>query len=378
MSLLVSALDRLLQQPWAAPYTRDGQPLAWARAYVRRAYVPIGIDLNGRRLRVAILDPKAITPTLVGCVETVLPRETMMGERIDDIDAISDVLAAILDEREIQQARATIIAGSTQAHVQRIKMVRAPREEIEALIPANPRMKSVAGRVDEMVFDGDILDPDGLSAEMSVLAVAAKKDDILARQQVVVDAGLELARVDVGAAALFNAFMTCRADAATMARAAVIDIGQDSTLVCSLEGGSLTGARSVAVGFHHLLTALSVNSMYTTDETEAAILSGTGIPAQMNPSGYDKWLTTLHDAVKGSIGGGRSTPTASDQQLFLSGFGPMLEGLTTQLGAKLGARVEAFDPTSAMALAEGVALVRPGEGALYTLAIGAALGQILA
>jgi type IV pilus assembly protein PilM len=195
--------------------------------------------------------------------------------------------------------------------------------------------------MENVQLDFQILDPVGDSPQMSVLLVAAKRELIENRMNLLSDAGLDPVMIDVEAFALHNAFEYNYPDARE-GMIAMINVGHETTNVNLVDGGSPVLIRDIPFGTRRLRETLQRERGLTADQAEA-VLQGRGDREQLRAMVEER-------ADELAVGVERAAAFITAQsggvgisRVYVTGGGAGVHGLVEALGARLGVRAEVAD-----------------------------------
>jgi Tfp pilus assembly PilM family ATPase len=265
----------------------------------------------------------------------------------------------------------TLLVGGADAYIRRFGMPRGPKLEALRQVPGHREFKMANLDPEHTAFDLDIVDVAGSGAQMQVIAVAAKKEAIRQRQRVAVEAGLSIAAVDAEAFALFNLFEHCLPDRVGQP-VTLLHIGSDRSLIVVADEGAPLVARPFDSGVSGLVERLTTGGILPLDEAERTIAAGTN-PDALHPAGFAEWIEQLAGEVQRTVASSR-IPAGSD--LAICGPGALVGGIAQHLEQLTGTRTQVFDPLEFLPRTPNVVVSRRNEGALYALALGAAIRQV--
>jgi type IV pilus assembly protein PilM len=188
---------------------------------------------------------------------------------------------------------------------------------------------------------------------MDVLLVAAKRDLVEDKVQLLAQAGLEPEVVDVDAFALHNAFGVNHPEA-LQGVTALLNIGHELTNVNVLDDGVPLLTRDLTVGTRKIREDLQRERGVSADEADA-MLKGFERSPDLEPYvkargeeiavGVERASAFLQTASRDS---------GSIQRVFCSGGGARVPGLTEILGQRLNTPVEVANPVQRVSVKEGV------------------------
>ena len=225
-----------------------------------------------------------------------------------------------------------------------------------------------------MQLDFQILDPDGDGPQMSVLLVAAKKELIDNRLNLLADAGLSPSVMDVDAFALQNAFERSHSGGMS-GLVALVNVGHETTNLNLLQDGIPVMVRDVPFGSRKIREALQRDRGLSADQAES-ILQGvgeeTGMGTVLNEKieelavGIERAAAFLQSASRSAGGIAR---------IFTTGGGARIPRLNKVLSDRLRIPVQLANPIEKLQVADGVFDTMPVDevAPLLMLPIGLAL-----
>jgi type IV pilus assembly protein PilM len=228
--------------------------------------------------------------------------------------------------------------------------------------------------MESVELDFQILDPDASGVDMSVLLVAAKRELIESKVQLLSDAGATASIVDVDAFALHNAFEVNHPDA-MQGVVGLINIGHEVTNINILDDGVPILTRDITVGTRRFREDLQRERGLNANDAESLL------------QGYDR--SPHLDAVIESRGeeiavgveraaaflASSSRSAAQMRSVYLCGGGARVPGLAEALGRRLRVTVELANPLANIRVRDGAldGLVTDEIAPLLMLPIGLAL-----
>jgi type IV pilus assembly protein PilM len=228
--------------------------------------------------------------------------------------------------------------------------------------------------MESVELDFQILDPEGSGVDMSVLLVAAKRELIESKMQLLSDAGANAMIVDVDAFALHNAFEVNHPDA-MRGVVGLINIGHEVTNINILDDGVPILTRDITVGTRRFREDLQRERGLGANEAEGLL------------QGYDR-SPHLDAVIEGrgeeiSVGVERaaaflassSRSAAQMKAVYLCGGGARVPGLAEALGRRLRLPVQLANPLANIRVRDGAldGLVTDEIAPLLMLPIGLAL-----
>lgn len=330
----------------------------------------VGLDIGSRRIKAAVLSMGERGVVVEKLVEAPVPPAMASGGAILDPEGLTEEIARLFSEAGIKRPRVTIMVGGSDTFVRRLAMPRMSYQDALRTLPQNQSLRLPIDPANNKI-DVFIIDPNGEGNAMQAIVVAAKKESIITRQKIALEAGATLYAVDVDAFALFNVFEHCHGDL-LRERATLVDIGYEKSLVVVIDKRAPMVARHAYVGISHLVEQMGSSNLMP-DEAERILRSSN--PPAMYSDPFRAWSDLLIEEVRRSAGGGRGE--ASTGSIYLSGGGARIDGLASFLRDRVGGAVSVFDPLATIQTGDAVALRGDGDGTSYALAIGLGLRQVV-
>jgi type IV pilus assembly protein PilM len=218
---------------------------------------------------------------------------------------------------------------------------------------------------------------DGAKPGLEVLLVAARKDRIEDRANVISQAGRRPVVVDVEAFALANAYQLNYPER-TDPLSALIHVGSTLTVVCLLERGEPIFTRDISIGGQvHLAALLKEFGPSGVDELAAKRMLNGQYPADISA---EQVASVLREAsnqlvveVRKTVDFYRATsPIDRLSRVVLSGGAWQAVGLVDLLASEFGAPVDVFDPFRRVQRSGKAASVE-ASGPEYAVAVGLAM-----
>ncbi|MDH3455782.1 MAG: pilus assembly protein PilM, partial [Gemmatimonadota bacterium] len=228
--------------------------------------------------------------------------------------------------------------------------------------------------IEGVELDFQILDPDAQGLQMEVLLVAAKRDLVEDKVQLLSQAGLAPAVVDVDAFALHNAFEVNYPDA-MRGGVALLNLGHEVTNVNILLNGVPLLTRDLAVGTRKFREDLQRERGMSPEDADA-LLQGYELTSDLEPYVKNRGEEVAVGLERASAflqtGGG---DVGSVERVYCCGGGARIPGLMDSLSQRLRMPVQIATPLQRMQAQDGVFdTINPDEvGPLLMLATGLAL-----
>jgi type IV pilus assembly protein PilM len=227
--------------------------------------------------------------------------------------------------------------------------------------------------VNEVHLDFQILETSEGEGQMDVLLVAAKRDLVDDYVQVIQEAGLSPACVDIAAFAVENAF-EMNYDVAPDEVVALVNIGAQVVNINVVENGVPAFTRDITTGGNQYTEEIQKSLSISFEEAERIKLGGnqTDQNQEVVPQEVEHAIRAVTDTVIGEIARSLDffTATAAESRIhkvLLCGGGAGIPGLDTSFADRSGLAVEIMNPLARM-------LPSRGFDPDYLASVGSSLG----
>ncbi len=219
--------------------------------------------------------------------------------------------------------------------------------------------------------DCSILDPENKDKKMLVLLAAVKKEMVDERLKLFKEAGLELSSVTINSIAIANAFRRLGPSVNASGKAkAVLDIGGSASCLMIFKDSSPRFARDIFVGSHELTKKIA-NALGVNEAQAEALKLAPGEKLAQVLEACDMPINTLITEIRLSMDYYMTEKNVQVDELFLSGGGSLLKGMSDVFAKNLGLPVKIWNP-----LESGYLKVPAASGEIqnYAAQFGVALG----
>jgi type IV pilus assembly protein PilM len=338
-----------------------------------RSKTTVALDVGSGLMKLVAIDHSKGEPELARvAVAPVLGNAIVEGE-IMDPDIVADTIQGLLRSAGLKDKRVVVAVGGRDVIVKKIQVDRMKESEAYEVVRWEAQ-QHVPFDIEGVELDFQILDPDGTDLQMEVLLVAAKRDLVEEKSQLLAQAGLEASVVDIDAFALHNAFEVNYPDA-MRGGVALLNIGHEVTNVNILLHGVPLLTRDLAVGTRKFREDLQRERGMSSDEADA-LLRGYELKPDLEPFlrnrgeevavGLERASAFLQTATGDSTG---------VERVYCSGGGARVPGLIDAMAQRLRMPVQAATALQRLQAKEGVfdTLNADEVGPLLMLATGLAL-----
>jgi type IV pilus assembly protein PilM len=342
-----------------------------------RRKTSIGLDIGSGLVKAALVDHSGSEPELAKVAVAPLTPDAIVDGEVMDPAIVAEAIRTCLSNLGVKPRDIVTAVGGRDVIAKKIVAERAPEREAREVMRWEAQQHVPFEDLDAVELDFQILDPElSGSPQMNVLLVAAKRDLIEAKLQLLAEAGAKPTVVDVDAFALHNAFELNHPDAMT-GIVGLVNIGNEVTNVNIVEDGIPVLTRDVAVGTRRFREDLQRERGLTAEDANAVL------------TGYDRSphvdavlaarVEEIALAVERAAAFLFSTARAgaSLRSVYTCGGGSRVPGLNESLGQRLRVPVQQANPLAAIRLRAGALgkLIVDEIAPLLLLPIGLALRQ---
>ncbi len=306
----------------------------------------IGLDIGTSSIKLAELQLKKNTASLVGFHFAATPPGSIVGGDIVDSDALSQAIQQIKAEFQSKSKSVAVSVWGTSVIVKRInipamdeKLLREQiKWEAEQYIPYD---------VSEVNLEYYILKNQVITDSMEVLLIAAKQSQLMNYAEVIESSGFSCRIVDVAGFALANCYEQNygRQEGQCLG---ILNIGASSINFVVLDDGELVFSRDIPVGGLTYTSDIQKQMGVSIDEAESLKLSATG--EEGAPSDVLNILRATNEVVAEEIQRSVDFFNASNNsgkeisRYYLSGGSMSLPHLKEDLSHSLNAQIDVFNP----------------------------------
>ena len=336
----------------------------------------VGLDIGSGFLKLVAIDHGKGEPQLSGVSVTPVLADAIVEGEIMDPGIVSDTIQGLFKTAGIKQKRVVVAVGGRDVIIKKIQVDRMKQSEAYDVVRWEAQ-QHVPFDIEAVELDFQILDPDGEGLQMDVLLVAAKRDLVEDKVQLLAQAGLEAEVVDVDAFALHNAFGVNHPEAME-GLTALLNIGHELTNVNVLDHGIPLLTRDLTVGTRKIREDLQRERGISADDAEA-MLKGFERSPDLDPyvQGRGEEIAVGVERASAFLQSA-SREAGSIQRVYCCGGGARVPGLTDILHQRLNMPVEVANPIQRLSVKDGVfdAVNLDEVAPLLMLATGLALRSV--
>jgi len=211
-----------------------------------RTKITVGLDVGSGLVKAVVIDHSGRAPEIVKVVIAPLTDTAIVEGEVMDHRIVADTIRQTLEATGVKTKHLVAAVGGRDVIVKKISIERVNKAQARELMRWEAE-QHVPFDMDSVELDFQVLDPDGDGLDISVLLVAAKRELVEAKRQLLEDAGFPPAVIDVDAFALYNAFEVNHPEAMN-GTVALVNIGHEQTNLNILDEGVPILTRDLGVG----------------------------------------------------------------------------------------------------------------------------------
>jgi len=312
----------------------------------------VGLDVGSGLLKLVAIDHGKSEPVLSGVSVTPVLADAIVEGEIMDPGIVSDTIQGLFKTAGIKQKRVVVAVGGRDVIIKKIQVDRMKESEAFDVVRWEAQ-QHVPFDIEAVELDFQILDPEGEGLQMDVLLVAAKRDLVEDKVQLLAQAGLEAEIVDVDAFALHNAFGLNHPEAMEGVTA-LLNIGHELTNVNVLDDGIPLLTRDLTIGTRKIREDLQRERGVSAEDADS-MLKGFDRSPDLDPYvqargeeisvGVERAAAFLQSA---------SREAGTIKRVYCCGGGARVPGLTDTLSQRLNMPVEVANPIQRLSVKDGV------------------------
>jgi type IV pilus assembly protein PilM len=333
----------------------------------------VGVDLGSGLVKLAMVDHSKGEPQLAKVAMAPILANAIIEGEIMDPDIVADTIRGLFKSAGIKSKQVSVAVGGRDVIIKKIQVDRMKESEAFDVVRWEAQ-QHVPFDIEAVEVDFQILDPEGEGLQMDVLLVAAKRDLVEDKVQLMSQAGLDSTVVDVDAFALHNAFELNYPEAMEGV-VALLNVGHEITNANILLDGVPLLTRDLSVGTRKLREDLQREQGMNAEDADG-LLQGFELTDQLRPFVQNRG----EEIAVGLERAGAFLQTAAQdagnlQRVFCCGGGARIPGLAEVVAERLRLPVEQATPLQRLNVKEGVfdTLNADEVGPLLMLATGLAL-----
>lgn len=312
---------------------------------IGRSAKTVGLDIGSGLIKLAVVDHGSDRPTLTKVAITSVMADAIVEGEIMDPGVVADAVRGLLVSAGIKAKRAVVAVGGRDVIVKKIQVDRMNQADAYDVVRWEAQ-QYVPFDIEGVELDFQVLDPDGTGLQMEVLLVAAKRELVETKLNLLEEAGLAGSVVDVDAFALHNAFelnYPGEQDGIT----ALVNIGHEVTNVNVVQDGVPLLTRDLSVGTRKFREDLQRERGMPADEADQ-MLQGYERTPELEACVHNRGDEIAVGVERASAFLQTSSRDAKIRRVFCSGGGARVPGLPDAVAERLRIPVELANPIQAL------------------------------
>lgn len=306
-----------------------------------RSKITAGLDIGSGYIKLVVIDHGSDEPEITNVVAMPLIPDAIVDGEIMDPVLVAESIRAAAESAGLKRESVIASVGGHDVIIKKIQMDRASEADARQLMRWEAE-QHVPFDMEGVQLDFQILDPEGTDPQMSVLLVAAKREVVENRVELLGEAGLTPAVMDVDSFALYNAFERNYPNSLG-GLVALAHLGNETTHVILLQDGVPIMVRDIPFGARRLREALQRERRISAEEAEE-IVSGRSESPEFQ--GFiEERVEELALGIERAIAFLTAQSSGLELgRLYLSGGCATVPGLVNALASRLGVRTEIANP----------------------------------
>jgi type IV pilus assembly protein PilM len=307
----------------------------------------VGLDIGSSSIKMLQVKGSAKSIQLLDFGIEPLPPQTIVDGSIMDQAAVVDAIRRL---RATLGIRNKMVATAISGHSVIIKKIQVPQMAPEELGPQLQieAEQHIPFRADEVEMDHQLVNPKNAQGMMELLLVAAKKEVIADYTQVIREAKLQPAVMDVAAFTVQNAFEVSY-DAVPGESVALINIGAAISNINIIADGTSIFTRDVTVGGGAFTEEIQKRVHVNSEEAEGFKIALSAGVTDGIPEGTEDIMNEVAESMAGKLQRTLDFFLASSSDLtlarmYLCGGSAKVPALQRILAERSRVPVEIIDP----------------------------------
>jgi type IV pilus assembly protein PilM len=332
----------------------------------------VALDVGSGLIKLVKMDHGRGEPVITKVAVTPVLADAIVEGEIMDPGIVADTIQGLLRTAGVKERQVVVAVGGRDVIIKKIQVDRMKESDAYDVVRWEAQ-QHVPFDIEAVELDFQILDPDAEGLQMDVLLVAAKRDLVEDKLQLLQQAGLDAGIVDVDAFALHNAFEANYPEA-MRGVVALVNIGHEITNVDILDRGVPLLTRDLNIGTRKFREDLMRERGMSADEAEG-LIQGYELTQDLQPYVYSRGEEIAVGLERAGAFLATASTDAGLERVFCSGGGARIPGMSEVLAQRTGLPVEVATALRRLPVAEGAFDgLNPDEmGPLLMLATGLAL-----
>ncbi len=301
----------------------------------------IGLDVGSGFVKLVEIDHSGEQPEVVQVAMRPLVADAIVEGEIMDPGLVSDTISGLIQEAGLKGRDVVTAVGGHDVIIKPIEMDRMKETDAREVIRWEAE-QHVPFDIKSVELDFQILNPLAEGLQMEVLLVAAKRELVDNKVSLLLDAGVSPSVIDVDAFALHNAFEYNYPEAME-GIVALVNVGHETTNVNILEDGGLILTRDIPFGSRRVREDLQRERGFTAEQAEDIVQGREELAEmpQLVESSADEVAVGIERASAFLM---TRQSGAGLGQIFLSGGGSRIPGMSDALGRRMSVETQVVNP----------------------------------
>ncbi|MCH7562292.1 MAG: type IV pilus assembly protein PilM [Gemmatimonadetes bacterium] len=307
----------------------------------------IGLDVGSGFVKLVEIDHSGEQPEVVQVAMRPLVADAIVEGEIMDPGLVSDTISGLIQEAGLKGRDVVTAVGGHDVIIKPIEMDRMKESDAREVIRWEAE-QHVPFDIKSVELDFQILNPLAEGLQMEVLLVAAKRELVDNKVSLLLDAGVSPCVIDVDAFALHNAFEYNYPEAME-GIVALVNVGHETTNVNILEDGTPILTRDIPFGSRRVREDLQRERGLTAEQAEDIVQGREELAEmpQLVESSADEVAVGIERASAFLM---TRQSGAGLGQIFLSGGGARIPGMSDALGRRMSVETQVVNPFERIAV----------------------------
>jgi type IV pilus assembly protein PilM len=305
----------------------------------------IGLDIGSSAVKLVELAKKGSAFELVNVGLEPMGQDVVVDGSIMDALSVSNAIDKLFRENKIKGKDVATSVSGHSVIVKRVTLGAANEEEVAAAVPYEAQ-QYIPFDMADVSLSWQVLGPAPTGSGMDVMLVAVKREKILNHTNVLTQAGMAPAVVDIDAFALENAF-EANYEPPPELMAALLNIGASIMNINIVRGGTPLFTRDVSVGGNQYTDTLQKELDLSYEDAERLKQGQTvgNVSADAKAAHIQSVSDILLLEIQKTFDFFRQTTSAENiQAVYVAGGTARIEGLVDLLKRDLNVPVEILNP----------------------------------
>lgn len=313
----------------------------------------IGVDIGSSLIKIVEFEGLPKSPILTNYEIKKLASEAIVDGEIMDRGLVINTMKEMIDEMKLKNKKVVISIYGKSVIVKRIQMEKMKRSEIAESIKWEAEQQ-IPFDVNSIELDYAIVNPDRPDGKMDVLLVAAKKDAILQKIDLLHEVGLDVKKMDISSFAISNIY-EFNAEQTKGQFISLVSVGFEDTSISFIDDGIFMFTRGNPTASKKFVYELQKRFGITQEDAIDIILGKS--KDKYNNDEINAALYDFVDSISISIERNLTYLTRDKEhidKIILSGGGALIPGFSELLAKHFGIKVEIIDPFAKVSIKEGI------------------------